>query len=440
MGGHPEKCPEITRLAGMFGLGLSPEAAKLLILTGEPIEEALAWIDACPTCSQNLATLDRWQDEVGYPDLAVVAQERDVARELWKKLQDIPTESLPDHIGDEHLFWAMSRLLQQKSREAVRFSTDRAILLGQMAVHLADVLPEAFYTPCLLADLKARARAFFGNSLRVAGRAAQADAVFKEAVRLVERGAGGAMIRATVLDFLGSLRKDQGRLPEAVEVLTRAESLYEASGRRDLVAKVNLTLGPVEQLQGNLQAAVAHLTKAQELIDPTEEPTLFVHCQHDLIYLLTEAGHYDEAELRLPLARRLYGNCEDSTNMLNLRWLEGRILRGQGNLELAREVFQEVAVGFETVGQGSQLGFLRLDQARLECELGRFDEVKRLASEAYGIFDRSNIAPRRMAALAAFSQAAEAESATVDLIQHVYRYISNPSLAQEALFSPPTTS
>ena len=439
-GCHPDKCPEITQLAGMLGLGLSSETTELIVPTEQLIEEVLAWVDACPTCSENLTPLDRWQDEVGYPDLAVVARERNRARELWEKLENVPTEALPDHVGDEHVFWAMSQLLQQKSREAVRFSTERAVMLGQIAVHLADILPASYYAPVLLPDLQAQARAYLGNSLRLAGRYAQADVVFGRAAERLEQGSGGVMARAVVLDFLGSLRKDQRRLQEAVDVLMLSASLYEAAGRPELVAKVTITIGHAEDLRGNLEAAVAHLTKAQELIDPSKDLSLFVNCQHHLIHLLTEAGHFDEAELRLPLAKRLYRECGDTTNLLNLRWIEARIFRGQRLFEAARTVFHEVTHGFESIGQETQLGFCKLDQACLECELGQLDTVKQLAAEAYEIFDRNGAPRQRVAALAVFSQAAEAESASVELIQSVTRYLSEPVEEAQLPFRPPSRS
>lgn len=437
MGAHPEKCPELTELADMLGLGLTPETLEDLLPTEQPLEEVLLWVDACPTCSENLATLDNWQDEVGYPDVSIVARERNRALELWKALQDVPTDELPDHVGDAHLFWAMSVLLQHKSREANRFSMKRAMMLSQIAVHLSDLLPESFYTPRLLADLKARARAYYGNALRLAGRLSDSDRAFESAARHVVQGTGAVLTQAVVLDFLGSLRKDQRRLEEAVDVLRAASSCYESAGRLDLIAKVHLTLGNVEDLRGNREAAVAHLTSAQELIDPQVDLALFTACQHQLTYLLVEAGYFDEAEIRLPLVRRLYQDAADRPNLLNLQWIEARIFEGLEAPDQARENYLAAAEGLAAIGQEAYAGFVKLDLARLECTQKRFDVVKSLASEAYEVFDRSGVSPQRLAALDVFSRAAEAEDVTVELIRSVVRYLSDSSPDRQLPFVSP---
>lgn len=207
-----------------------------------------------------------------------------------------------------------------------------------------------------------------------------------------------------------------------------------------MVAKVTITLAQAENFRGNLGAAVAHLTRSQELIDPQKSPSLFVNCQHDLAYLLTEAGHYEEAELRLTLARRLYEELGDAINLLSLRWLEARISRGQGQFEAAREVFEQIAEGFQEIGLQGQLGFLKLDHACLECEQGRLDEVLKLASEAYRIFSENGVPPQGSAALTIFVKAAKAKSATVDLIQSIAQYLSAPSTSMQEPFEfvPPT--
>jgi len=332
-GGHPERCPGLVQLGRILGLGLSPGTAELLVETEESVDDVLTWVEGCSTCTDRLETLERWQEEVCYPDLAVVASERCHAQGLWQGFADLPTEALAGHLGEEHCSWAMASLLFRESLAVAGRSVARALEVARIALAITNLLESTYYTPRLLQDLKSKAWAYLGNARRISNQLPLAEGAFGHSLSCLENGTGALMPQATVLDLLGMLRKDQGRFGEAVDALSRSAELYDMAGHPGLVGKVYLSLGIIEDLRGNLEAAVVHLTNAQHWISHRTHPNLYSLGQHHLLVCLTKAGYFEEAELRLPVVRALWRQQGDEGKLVLLQWIEGTILRGLGALE-----------------------------------------------------------------------------------------------------------
>lgn len=414
---HPDVCPDIVELASMLGLGLSPKAEELLSPAAKAVEDVLTWVEECDECRANLETLEGWQEEFCYPDLAVVANERDRALNLWLRLKDVSDECLAEEVLEEDCSWALCQLLLARSRDASAFSPQRAFALARLARDIASFLDPAYYSPRLLSDLQARACAYYGNALRVLGRLKEANAEFEKAHGFLRAGSGAVVSRAVVLDFLGSLRKDQRRLPEAVQALTAASEMYETAGNLPMVAKVQLNLGLVRELEGDLEGAVTHLTQAQSLLDCGKDERLFAYCQHHLVHFLTEAGYYEEAEMRCGLVRSLWEKLDNPWNLAHLRWAEARFLQGLQREGEAEEAFRETVRALQDLGAAAPAGFAALDLACFLANQGRLSEVEELASLAYETFEESGASQPALAALALLREKARSSTATAEVIR-----------------------
>jgi tetratricopeptide (TPR) repeat protein len=433
---HPEVCPDITELAGMLGLGLSPEAEHLLVHTDQTVEQILAWIDECSICHKNLETLEAWQEEVGYPDFAIVAHERNRAHELWAKLEAIPTEELADHVGEEHCFWAMAQLIAEKGRQEAHRSAQRAVHLSELALDLSLLLDETYYSPRLTADQRARIWAFLGNAQRITGDFGLAEASFGQALRNLKDGTGAALSRGIVLLFLGAFFHSTFRAEEAFKVLEEAVQVLEGCGSTEYFARANILLANVEHLQGDLEAGIARLTRVQSLLDPAAYPALLAGAQHQLLHLLTEAGLYEEAELRIEMVKRLFLGTGEESNQLRLRWVEARVKRGLGRLSEAMEAFVEVIEGLSRLGRRAEVGLAKLDLACLFCTAGDFNEVGRLSGEALAAFQESGASPRALAAMGVVDELVQVKQVTSTTILRLIRYLSTPGLQQRTAFVP----
>ena len=433
---HPEECPDIIQLAGMLGLGLSPEAAKLLVHTDYTVEQILTWVDECPACISSLETLETWQEEVAYPDFAIVAHERNRALALWAKLENLPTEELADQVGEEHCFWAMCQLLADRGSAEAHRSAERAVQLSEIAIDLSLALDETRYSPRLVADQRARTWAVLGNAQRVGGHFRLAEASFREALKNLARGTGATYSRGVVLFFLGCLLNSKFQAEQAYKAFDEAVHLFESCGSRDYAAKANISLANLEYVEGDLRAGIARLTRVQAFLDPSMDSSLQAMCQSQLVHLLTEAGLYEEAELRLDLVKRLYVGTGDESNQLRVRWVEARIQRGLGRILEAREVFFEVIDGLVRLGRDAEVGLAKLDLACLFCVSRNFQEVERLSREALAAFEKSGASAQAQAALSVVNELVQAKQVTAGVIQQLIRYLSTPGLQKRSAFSP----
>jgi hypothetical protein len=100
-------------------------------------------------------------------------------------------------------------------------------------------------------------------------------------------------------------------------------------------------------------------------------------------------------------------------------WLSARIAAGQGRRE-------EAIAGLEQVRREFTVRQLPYDAARASLELaalwleeGRTAEVRELSVAMVWIFKAQGIARETLAALAIFRDAAQKETATVELVRHV---------------------
>jgi tetratricopeptide (TPR) repeat protein len=403
--------------------------------TDGSLEEVLLGIDQCPTCSKNLEILESWQDEVGYPCLAVVADERNRAVELWQNLEGRTTEELPEELGKEYRFWAMCRLLGEKANKETHFSATRAVRLAQLAVDLSQHLDASYYSPRLLQDLQALVLAILGFSLKAAGNFCAAQKSFDDALERLERGSGSSLVRARVLFFHGGFLKDQLRLDEALTTLEEAALLFELCGNVDFVIRSHLFLALVEDFQGDLQAAIARITRAQSLIRPESDPTLLPFCQHQLLHLLTEAGCYEEASLRLDLVRGMQGEVVTGANRMRLAWVEARISRGSGLYNEAEELLLGLERGFSAAGRPVEVGIIQLDLASVYVAQGRFQDAARACQEAHLLLSSSGASKQALAALNASLAAVKSQEVTMDLLTQLVLYVSVPALQARGRFS-----
>ncbi|PCC68634.1 Serine/threonine protein kinase [Nannocystis exedens] len=116
-----------------------------------------------------------------------------------------------------------------------------------------------------------------GNQFMLEDRAAEAEALFAEALSIVEaaRGKDHPQVALIVLDTSGALRK-LGKLPAALDAGRRALRSFEATeGARPLVADALAAIGRAESDLGDLDAALAAHRKAlaiyEEVFGPEHE-------------------------------------------------------------------------------------------------------------------------------------------------------------------------
>ena len=388
----------------------------------ELIQEVLAhFISCCPVCRRRYEEILRLQKDFEHWDERVVVFEGQLAPTLFERLQDLPFDEQLGVISDDESFhtWGLCQFLLKRSLEAAFEDPAQAVNLAELALRIAQSLDDA-YDPHWVLDLRAKASAYLGNARRVLCELRSAETAFRDAEGFLARSmTGNTLVEAEVLDLKASLRREQRRFAEAATLLDRTAALYEDLGDSHRVGRSWIAKAKVLEESGELEEAIELLPRALELLDADREPRLSLYGRYNLLWCLTSAGRHIEAQQLLPEVKALFERIAKPIDLIRLRWAEGRIALGLGDLEPAEQAFREVQQRFFDHHMGYDAALVSLDLALLYAREERTAELKRRAAEIMPVFESRDVHREAMAALLLFQQAAEQERLTVSLLQHL---------------------
>ncbi len=408
-------------------------------------------LGGCRRCRR--ATADLWRPKQVSEFTGVVARalrwtvnrETTVARErreAAKLLAELAEQSATRQLllilnSRRYCNWFLCEALIERAFEAV--STDPQAGLGQAeaAVALASRLVATKGDEPVNRDLLGRAWAVLGNARRVQSDLAGAEEALEHAFVELEKGSGDPLEESTAARLLGTLRRDQRRFEEAVKSYDRAMRCARAAGDSHLAGRALLEKATTLGEAGQPTKEIEGLRNALLLLDGDREPRLQLVAQHNLTWALKECGRLDEALASLQEILPLHALSGRAMDLLQLRWLEGKLAQAQGELERAEAAFREVFEGFLDRQLPFDVALAALDLASIYCEQGRFAEMKRLTAESLPVFHALGVHREALAALALFEQAVERERISMRFIAELAGYLqrarSNPALA----FKPP---
>lgn len=363
-----------------------------------------------------------------------LARSRAEASILWKALGQLPHERRLSLAQAERPFvsWGLCEYLCEESKTAASDDAARAIELGELAVLIADSIKEDDpIEDRWVYQLRAYAWAHLGNARRVAGDPSNAEAAFEMVDQWWNAGeisAGDALgWEPVLLDLKASLRKDQRRFPETLDLLNRVIGVYldEESSQYDRhqAGRALLSKAHAQAEMTEVESAIASLRQAETLIDAEREPRLLLCARHNLLDNLSKAGRYAEAQELLPEVQSLSRSAGSQLDRVRLRWAEGRIAAGLGDLERARLALSDAQREFLGQDIAYDAALVSLELATLLLQEGRTAEVRQLACEMIPIFHAQDVHREALAALAVFQAAAALDSATVELARDVADFL-----------------
>jgi len=313
----------------------------------------------------------------------------------------------------------LCQLLEARSEEAWCEDPMAGVEWARLAVEISGRLDEERYGPGLVADTQAMAWSCLGNAYRVASDLRRAEEALDEAEVRIQRSGGEAYAEAQIFSFRASLRGAQGRYREAVKLLDRALAIYRQAKDRHLEGKTLIQKAMALAYDGKIERAARLAQKGLSLIDPSEDPRLFITARHNLIGYLNEIGSPDEALETLRRTRCLYQDFGEPSHLARLSWLEGRITRDLGRLDEAEAALKEARDFFVRHEIGLDAARVLLDLATVYDRRGDSAELKRLAAKMVPIFASRDVHPEALAALALFQKAAAAEQVDRALLDRI---------------------
>ncbi len=301
-----------------------------------------------------------------------------------------------------------------ESERAASDDAARSLELARMALRIAELAPGP---PAWTSALEGTSWGFVGNAQRVANDLPAAAASFASSWRLWRAGTlapGSRLAEWRLLDLEASLRRDQRRFADALDLLDYALAAAPPAAAGRILLKKAYTL----EQAGEIEPALTVLAKAAPLAELSEDPrTSWIVCINRLV-LLCHLGRFHEADAGLSDLERITRRLGNALDDLRTRWLTARVRAGLGREE-ARSGFEEVRREFTERGLGYDTALVSLDLAILHLEAGRTREVRALAAEMLSLFTAHGIGREALAALTLFCEAAASDTLTVEVARGV---------------------
>lgn len=332
--------------------------------------------------------------------------------------------------------WALADLMLDRSREASFDDPAAGERQARLALAVIDALSPRLECRELIEDLRARGFAYLANAQRMRSDFEAADRAMARAEESLALGTHDPLERARIFDLKASLRKDQRRFPEAARLLDRAIALYRAAAETHRACRALINQASLLRTAGNPKRALRALREAVRALDPEREPRLLLCARHNLAYHLSALGRDLEAHRVFTEALPLYERFPDSWTQRRRLWLEGRILRGLGQLDAAETRLAAARRGFLDQQIAYDAALASLDLAAVYALQGRSAEQRRLVEELQPMIESHHLHREAEQALAYFRRAVEDQRATPRLVEAVLRFLDlarhDPGLRFEA--------
>jgi tetratricopeptide (TPR) repeat protein len=363
-----------------------------------------------------------------------MAVERGEASELWRELESLGLEERRARVWSSPRYqsWGLFEHLIDLSQPTVLEEPRKAESLLRIALDVAEQLDPQEYGPGAVEGARTRAWSHLGNSLRVLGDFHQAELAFQTAELYFSRSWLDPVDEARLLELKAALRRAQRRFDEALELLDASIAVFREVNEPHHQGRVLMTKGLTLQYKGDVRAAIDCFRTSLLLLDPDREPRLVAMSQFNLVGCLQDSGRSAEAAALIPDVRRMAERVGKRSDLLRLRWTEGKVAASTGHPAEAEEALLEVREDFLADSLAFDAALVSLDLAALYFKEGRLDETKILAEEVIPVFRSREVYREALAALIVFQRAAEMEQLTLGLVEEIADYLKqargNPHL------------
>jgi tetratricopeptide (TPR) repeat protein len=353
-----------------------------------------------------------------------LGKSRAEAPALWQELSGKPLEAQQRMVRRHARFrsWGLCELLCDESLTEAPRSATTAIERAVLAVEISGKLePWQPAEPGWIALIRGYCGIHLANALRVQGEMRRTEEALLGADRQWVAGMAdfGDVLdyEARYLALKASIRRDQRKLPEALDLLDQA--IAAAAGTPTLVPKLLLNQAKVLEELDLLEEAISVLLELEANLGNQEDERLSLCVEHNLLWLLTKSGRFLDAKLRFTAVEERSRKLGNDLDLVRLRWIEGTIAAGLGDAALAATLLLDTRAEFEARKMGYDVALVALELAVVYVREGRRSEVITLAEELIAMFRALGIDREALAAVALFHEAALGNRLTVELAEQV---------------------
>jgi transcriptional regulator with XRE-family HTH domain len=342
------------------------------------------------------------------------------AAQRWKELQEFGGQErrLIVERLEEFQTWAVAERLAEESTRVAATAAGAATALASLAVRVVEL---ADVGEGMRSRLLGFTRSFVANGLRAESRLREADLELEAAKCAWSAGEDphGILPEWRLWDLEASLRRDQGRFAEALELLDRAL----AAAPSKVAGRILIKKGSTLEEAGNSEGAAAALRLAEPLVRSSgtlrDQWTLVFNLTVNLCHL----GQYAKAWEQLPGPRQLAQRLGNELDLLKVEWLSGRVAVGLGQRTEAYRILEHVREDYAAGKNPLAMAMVSLELAVLYLEDGRTQEVRALAEFMVQTFIAEGVEPEAVMAVRLFHEAARQEAATVEEARRLLAFL-----------------
>jgi len=388
-----------------------------------------------------LAGFRRRIDHVRAQEFADTARrlerERVAAAEIVEKLlKATPAEDWPAlaERGDLQTCGALERLGNYVAQVLGR-DPQHARAVAELAVSIAEAIPERAYPAPILAQLRAHAWKDLGKALLYVGKCSDALHATDQAEARIAGFGSLAHDRAIVALVRAETLQQVDRFREAFETLAECKRVFRDHGdeHRLLLAGIaeGVLLHRLRQFREAREAYLLLLASNRESIDKESLAALHLaigHCSVDL-------GDFDVAESSLNRAVALFNEVGQPLNALKSELGRGRLFVQSGRVDRGITHLQSTRAQFLRSGLVEEAGICGLEAVQGLLIRGDAKGAASLARQIIAEFTAASLSKRAISALGYLEEAIAAHRASTKTVVHVRDYILSLRTSPEREFT-----
>ncbi len=222
---------------------------------------------------------------------------------------------------------------------------------------------------------------------------------------------------AVVLNNLGAIYKDQGRLEEALAAHRNSLALVKALRDSSGIATSLNNIGLIAYDQGKIPDAMEHYTEALQLYEKLGDNEGIATALHNIAGIYRDQGDRVEALSHFQRALAVHTLLHNAYGMASTEDNIGGVLQEDGRPQEALRHYQIALALHDTVDDARGMGYSLRNIASIELDQGEADAALRHAQQSLAQFEASDDKRGRATALVMMGLAHERGGRTAEAVK-----------------------
>jgi tetratricopeptide (TPR) repeat protein len=292
--------------------------------------------------------------------------------------------------------------LERRFAEEFYRHAERSHAIAQLAVDVADSLPDNAYPESILAQTRAHAWKDLGKSYRNLGKIPESLDALTRAGQYLDPLLTCAHDRAVVRFNLAVTLQEADRFQESRHHLEESRQVFADHDDTENASNCIFWQAVLFQRMKRYREARKIL---RGLLDTEAQPPTVAAVHHALGFAAIELGDYDEAESHLEQARLIFGELNLPLNILRVEMGVGRLMVRRGNTAEALILLSHVRRDFLSHQMIEEAGLCALESVDAFLRSNLPEAAESTAREVLHMFTSAGLNNRAISALGYLSEA-----------------------------------